>query len=38
MTGVFVTVMAVFLIKPKILNNLSIPNLNYFKIRHFVQV
>ncbi len=25
-------------IQPKILNNLSIPSLNYFKIRHFVHV
>ncbi len=25
-------------LKPKILNNLSIPSLNYFKIRNFVHV
>ncbi len=29
---------AVNLLNPKILNNLSVPSLNYFKIRHFVHV
>ncbi len=34
----YMLIMLFSVVQPKILNNLSIPSLNYFKIRYFVHV